>query len=106
MVTVVTRPTGTIKYGRRWACHAVETLDGVNLFVVQSVRAVGIRGWQSSPRVFFDARVPNVFTRRNTGRKQIDRHGRFVASKCDIKKAGCTITRTRLSDEREMGGGC
>ena len=29
---------------------------------------------------------------------------RFVASKCDPKRAGCTITRTRLSNEREMGG--
>ena len=29
---------------------------------------------------------------------------RFVASKCDQKRAGCTITRTRLSNEREMGG--
>ena len=28
----------------------------------------------------------------------------FVALKCDTKKAGCTITRTRLSNEREMGG--
>ena len=27
---------------------------------------------------------------------------RFVASKCDGKRAGCTITRTRLSNEREM----
>ena len=29
---------------------------------------------------------------------------RFVASKCDEKRSGCTITRTRLSNEREMGG--
>ena len=29
---------------------------------------------------------------------------RFVASTCDQKRAGCTITRTRLSNEREMGG--
>ena len=29
---------------------------------------------------------------------------RFVASKCKKKRAGCTVTRTRLSIEREMGG--
>ena len=29
---------------------------------------------------------------------------RFVASKCDEKRAGCTITRTRLSNERENSG--
>ena len=29
---------------------------------------------------------------------------RFVASKCDKKRAGHTITRTRLSNDREMGG--
>ena len=28
---------------------------------------------------------------------------RFVASKCDQKRAGCTITRTRMSNKREMG---
>ena len=30
---------------------------------------------------------------------------RFVASENDQKKAGCTITRTRLSGETEVGGG-
>ena len=29
---------------------------------------------------------------------------RFVASRCNKKRAGCTITRTQLSNEREMGG--
>ena len=30
---------------------------------------------------------------------------RFVASKCDKKRAGCTITRTWLSNERGIGEG-
>ena len=50
---------------------------GVISDVVQSVRAVDIRGWQSSPRVLFDAIVRKAFARRSTGwiREQVDRHG-------------------------------
>ena len=29
---------------------------------------------------------------------------KFLASKCDQKRAGCTITRTRLVKETESGG--
>ena len=58
--------TGIGKYRRRWACHVVGT-RGVILSVVQNVTAVGIREWKSSPRVLFDARVPNVFELTSTG---------------------------------------
>ena len=30
---------------------------------------------------------------------------RFVASNCDQKRAGCTITRTQLSNDRKIGRG-
>ena len=52
-------------------------IRGVIFSVVQSVRAVGIRGRKSSPRILYEARAPNRFTRRSTGpvREQIDRHG-------------------------------
>ena len=99
---------GRKKYGRQWACHVVGT-RGVIFYAVQSVRAVGIRRWQSSPEfcltreclTFLREGVPVAFENRSTATAlQI----RFEASKCDQKRAGCTITRTRLSNEREMGG--
>ena len=50
----------------RWACHVVG-FRGVIFSAVQSVRAVGIRGEQRSPRLLFDARVRGVFARKSTG---------------------------------------
>ena len=45
MVTVITRPAGTRKDGRRWTCHVVGTRGVILFSVAQSVRDVGIRGW-------------------------------------------------------------
>ena len=65
---------------------------------------MGIRGWQSSPREclkFSCGGLQVEFGNRSTATPvQV----RFVASKCDKKRAGCTIIRTRLSNDREMGG--
>ena len=103
MVTVITRPAGTRKW---WACHVVGT-RGAIFSVIQSVRSVSTSGWQKSPRVSFGARVPNVFARSTGGvRGQIDLHGsadEFCGVEVRSKRAGCTITRTRLSNEREIG---
>ena len=40
------RPASTRKDGRRWTCHVVGTRGIMLLTAVQTVRAVGIRGWK------------------------------------------------------------
>ena len=80
----------------------------VRFFLVPCVRVVGIRERTSSPRVlpdaklsFFHGGVQVAFEDRSTATAP---QVKFLASKCDQKRVGCTITRTRFEKETEAGG--
>ena len=67
---------------------------------------MGVRGRKGSPRILLDAHLPYVFLFPFEDRASADAvQVRFVASKTDQKRPGCTITRTRLASAGEAGAG-
>ena len=102
------RASGSFEHGRGRVCHAVRT-GSLILSLVLSVRVVGVRKRTTPPRVLVDANcfiffhggVQVAFDNKSTATAvQV----KFLASKCDQKRAGCTIKRTRLEKKTEKGG--
>ena len=70
---------------------------------------MGVRERGGPPRVLPDTELPHLPPRRTAGRvrEPIERErsaGTFFSVQNDQKRAGCTVTRTRVSGETEVGG--
>ena len=92
---------GGREYGRRGVRHVVGTAR-VILYFVPSVGSVGVRQWAGTSRVIMSDAEMHFY---EGGQVAFENRSKCQASKCDETRAGCTITRTRLVQEKEAGGG-
>ena len=102
------RTSDSREYVRRRVCHVIKT-GSVIFSLVPSVGVVDLRNGQVHVEfcptrnclTFCHGGVQVAFENRSTATAvQIT----FLASKCEQKRAGCTITRTRLEKESETAG--
>ena len=112
LVRVASRETRSYSHGGR-GLSPVAGPGTVEFLVVQSVRNVGLRERASTSGVLPDPQQLDLFAGRTLEAQVVFENRsiadavqvRFLASKNDQKRVGCTITRTRAAGPMAGGGG-